>query len=113
MTRHCGLFTNWNVKRWHPVAPLGVPHKSTKDDVYQNMFIPKGYGQEVLLIDPTLHNPLLPANTVNHNRSLVIANAYAITHDPAIYTELPLVEDDEKDYIVVMHLYGATVGPTL
>ncbi|KAK7045302.1 cytochrome P450 [Favolaschia claudopus] len=28
--------------RWNPVAPLGVPHRSTQDDVYRGMFIPKG-----------------------------------------------------------------------
>ncbi|EKM55771.1 uncharacterized protein PHACADRAFT_195823 [Phanerochaete carnosa HHB-10118-sp] len=28
--------------RWHPVAPLGVPHKATEDDEYRGMYIPKG-----------------------------------------------------------------------
>ncbi|KIY45060.1 cytochrome P450 [Fistulina hepatica ATCC 64428] len=28
--------------RWYPVAPLGVPHMSTEDDVYRGYFIPKG-----------------------------------------------------------------------
>ncbi|KAE9379474.1 cytochrome P450, partial [Stipitochalara longipes BDJ] len=51
----------YETARWHPVVQLGVPHKSTKDDVYKNMFIPKG--------------------------SLVMANAHAITHDPSIYSE--------------------------
>ncbi|KAJ7841586.1 cytochrome P450 [Mycena olivaceomarginata] len=27
---------------WNPVAPLGVPHRSTQDDVYRGMYIPKG-----------------------------------------------------------------------
>lgn len=30
------------VCRWRPVAPLSVPHASTKDDVYDGWFIPKG-----------------------------------------------------------------------
>ncbi|KAF5343052.1 hypothetical protein D9758_011136 [Tetrapyrgos nigripes] len=28
--------------RWRPVAPLSVPHASSKDDVYMGYFIPKG-----------------------------------------------------------------------
>jgi cytochrome P450 len=28
--------------RWRPVAPLGVPHQSTEDDWFEDMFIPKG-----------------------------------------------------------------------
>ncbi|KAM0563254.1 hypothetical protein ACHAPJ_000972, partial [Fusarium lateritium] len=30
------------IYRWSPLAPLGIPHKSLHDDVYQGMFIPKG-----------------------------------------------------------------------
>jgi cytochrome P450 len=30
------------VLRWHPVAPMGLPHMSTVDDNYNNYFIPKG-----------------------------------------------------------------------
>ncbi|EEB99153.1 hypothetical protein MPER_01220, partial [Moniliophthora perniciosa FA553] len=28
--------------RWRPVAPIGVPHASLEDDVYDGYFIPKG-----------------------------------------------------------------------
>ncbi|KAK5174015.1 uncharacterized protein LTR77_001095 [Saxophila tyrrhenica] len=28
--------------RWHPIAPMGVPHVTTQDDVYQDYLIPKG-----------------------------------------------------------------------
>lgn len=28
--------------RWRPLSPIGIPHKSLKDDVYDGMFIPKG-----------------------------------------------------------------------
>lgn len=28
--------------RWQPIVPFGIPHKSTVDDEYQGMFIPKG-----------------------------------------------------------------------
>ncbi|KAM0432733.1 hypothetical protein ACHAPT_004435 [Fusarium lateritium] len=30
------------IYRWSPLAPLGIPHKSLHDDVYQGMFIPRG-----------------------------------------------------------------------
>jgi cytochrome P450 len=30
------------VLRWHPVVPMGVPHMSTVDDMYDGYFIPKG-----------------------------------------------------------------------
>ncbi|KAI0291059.1 cytochrome P450 [Multifurca ochricompacta] len=49
------------ILRWRPVAPLAVPHATTKDDVYEGFFIPKG--------------------------ALVIGNTWAILHDPEIYSE--------------------------
>lgn len=30
------------VLRWHPVAPMGLPHTSTEDDICEGYFIPKG-----------------------------------------------------------------------
>ncbi|KDQ28281.1 hypothetical protein PLEOSDRAFT_157857 [Pleurotus ostreatus PC15] len=30
------------ILRWHPSLPLGVAHRSTEDDIYRGMFIPKG-----------------------------------------------------------------------
>lgn len=30
------------VMRWYPVSPLGVPHATTQDDIYEGYFIPKG-----------------------------------------------------------------------
>lgn len=38
-------YTNALVKeslRWHPVGPMGLPHVSTEDDMYEGYFIPKG-----------------------------------------------------------------------
>ncbi|KAM0424378.1 hypothetical protein ACHAPT_010526 [Fusarium lateritium] len=49
------------VLRWHPVAPMGLPHTSTADDVYEGYFIPKG--------------------------SMLFANVWHFTHDPEIYDE--------------------------
>ncbi|KAL3417422.1 cytochrome P450 1A2 [Phlyctema vagabunda] len=45
--------------RWHPVLPVGVPHKVSEDDYYKGYFIPKG--------------------------TMVMANASAIHHDPNVY----------------------------
>ena len=28
--------------RWHPVAPMGIPHMSVDDDMYEGYYIPKG-----------------------------------------------------------------------
>jgi cytochrome P450 len=30
------------VLRWHPVAPMGLPHRSTEDDICNGYLIPKG-----------------------------------------------------------------------
>ncbi|KAF4472748.1 cytochrome P450 [Fusarium albosuccineum] len=48
------------IYRWSPLAPLGIPHKSLRDDVYKGMFIPKG-------------------------TTVVYANAHAMAHDERIY----------------------------
>ncbi|KAH9994266.1 cytochrome P450 [Russula vinacea] len=47
--------------RWQMVTPTGGAHLSSRDDVYRGFFIPKG--------------------------SLIIANAWAILHDPEIYPD--------------------------
>lgn len=49
------------VLRWQPIVPLGVPHMTSQDDVYEGYFIPKG--------------------------SLVIANAWAISRDESLYPD--------------------------
>ncbi|KAJ8520739.1 hypothetical protein ONZ45_g2484 [Pleurotus djamor] len=53
--------------RWGRISPLGVPHRSTHDDIYRGMFIPKGtlvianiYGlsvEEKRYSNPKLFNP--------------------------------------------------------
>lgn len=30
------------ILRWHPVAPMGIPHASSEDDTWEGYFIPKG-----------------------------------------------------------------------
>ncbi|KAH9975190.1 CyP450 monooxygenase [Russula compacta] len=49
------------VLRWRPVVPISIPHAATEDNVYKGFFIPKG--------------------------ALVVGNAWAILHDPALYPE--------------------------
>ncbi|KAI1826532.1 putative cytochrome P450 oxidoreductase OrdA-like protein [Xylaria intraflava] len=45
--------------RWHPVTPIGFPHQTTEDDVFEDHFIPKG--------------------------SMLLANIWQFTHDPELY----------------------------
>ncbi|KAL2844159.1 cytochrome P450 [Aspergillus pseudoustus] len=47
--------------RWHPVAPMGIPHMCTEDDIYEGYRIPKG--------------------------SLIMPNIWTFTHNPTIYTD--------------------------
>ncbi|KAH9056869.1 cytochrome P450 [Lactarius vividus] len=49
------------VLRWHPVAPLAVPHRVMESDTYEGYYIPAG--------------------------STVIANAWGMLHDPAVFVE--------------------------
>lgn len=49
------------VQRWHPVAPLGIPHRLNADDIYEGCFLPAG--------------------------SMVIANAWAMLHDDDVFPE--------------------------
>ncbi|TFY72458.1 hypothetical protein EVG20_g545 [Dentipellis fragilis] len=47
------------IARWHPVAPIGLPHRLMEDDVQDGYLIPKG--------------------------SIVIANIWKFLHDPETY----------------------------
>ncbi|KAI0284125.1 CyP450 monooxygenase [Russula brevipes] len=49
------------VMRWHPVAPIAVPHRLVVDDVYEGYFLPAG--------------------------SIVIGNTWAVLHDESVYPE--------------------------
>ncbi|KAL5382560.1 hypothetical protein DPSP01_006400 [Paraphaeosphaeria sporulosa] len=55
--------------RWHPVAPMALPHASTKDDVINGYRIPKG--------------------------SLLLPNNWWFTHDPSVY-ESPMDFNPER-----------------
>ena len=45
----------------NPLSPLGIPHASVADDVYNGMFIPKG--------------------------TIVYPNVWAMCHDESVYAE--------------------------
>ena len=47
------------VLRWHPVAPTGLPHTTTKDDTYDRYMIPKG--------------------------AILLPNVWMMLHDPSVY----------------------------
>ncbi|KAG0704855.1 cytochrome P450 [Suillus ampliporus] len=49
------------VLRWHPIGPLGVPHVTSQDDVYEGYLIPKG--------------------------SIVMVNGWALSRDESLYPE--------------------------
>ncbi|KAH7308648.1 putative cytochrome P450 oxidoreductase OrdA-like protein [Stachybotrys elegans] len=49
------------VLRWHPVAPMCLPHTSTEDDVYNGYLIPSG--------------------------AMLFANVWHFTHDPEVYED--------------------------
>ncbi|KAK4173810.1 cytochrome P450 [Triangularia setosa] len=47
--------------RMNPLSPLGIPHASLNNDVYNGMFIPKG--------------------------TIIYQNVWAMNHDPAVYSD--------------------------
>ncbi|KAI0042142.1 cytochrome P450 [Auriscalpium vulgare] len=49
------------ILRWKVAVPIGVPHATSEDDIFDGYFIPKG--------------------------TLVIANAWSILHDPVVYPD--------------------------
>ncbi|PPR01780.1 hypothetical protein CVT24_001803 [Panaeolus cyanescens] len=54
--------------RWHPVAPLAVPHMSMEDDEYDGYFIPKG--------------------------TIVIPNVWSVLNNPDIYPDPSTFDPD-------------------
>ncbi|KAJ9267651.1 hypothetical protein DTO212C5_5890 [Paecilomyces variotii] len=47
------------ILRWNPVGPMGLPHMTTEDDIYEGYLIPKG--------------------------AVILANIWYFCHDPSIY----------------------------
>ena len=54
--------------RWAPLAPMGIPHKSLHDDIYQGMLIPAG--------------------------SIVFANSHAMSRDARLYRDPDMFDPD-------------------
>ncbi|KAL6787324.1 cytochrome P450 [Trichoderma sp. SZMC 28012] len=55
--------------RWHPTAPMGLPHTVTADDTYEGYFIPKG--------------------------AMLLANIWFFLHDPDVYKD-PMMFNPER-----------------
>ncbi|TAQ90784.1 hypothetical protein B7494_g893 [Chlorociboria aeruginascens] len=80
--------------RFHPPVPNGVPHRASKEDVFRGMYIPK-------------------------SNSIVIANAWAMFHDPDVYHDpfkfdpdrfLPASEGGADEPIPVGHFgFGRSI----
>ncbi|KAF2103859.1 cytochrome P450 [Rhizodiscina lignyota] len=78
--------------RWHPVAPLAIPHLTEEDDIYDGYLLPKG--------------------------SLIIANSWWLLHDPKVYNEPMefkperfLGENAEPDARNYCYGYGRRICP--
>ncbi|KAF8660482.1 hypothetical protein AX16_001608 [Volvariella volvacea WC 439] len=71
------------VLRWHSVLPLGIPHASTEDDIYNGYFIPKGTtiftNIQYMLHDPEVYRD---PDEFNPSRFLKIEESDIPEHDP-------------------------------
>ncbi|CAE7123543.1 unnamed protein product [Rhizoctonia solani] len=54
--------------RWHPMAPLAIPHTCFRDDTYKGYHIPKG--------------------------AIVLGNVWAMTHDETVYKDPEVFDPD-------------------
>ncbi|KAF7342026.1 Cytochrome P450 [Mycena venus] len=80
------------ILRWAPVAPLGLKHRVTKDDIYNGFWIPKG--------------------------ATIVANIWAIAHDEEVYPNpfafdptRYLGESPQRDPFDLVFGYGRRVCP--
>ncbi|KAI9441768.1 cytochrome P450 [Lactarius indigo] len=74
------------VLRWHPVAPLGIPHRVTKGDIYEGYFIPAGS----IVIGNGWYASLLSLfseGSISTSTPIFVTILRAIMHDPAIFPE--------------------------
>ncbi|RYP52908.1 hypothetical protein DL768_002004 [Monosporascus sp. mg162] len=83
--------------RWHPIAPMGLPHVTTRDDVFEGYLIPRG--------------------------AMIIPNIWHFTHDPAVYKDPMSFNPDRfladspppnpRDYVFGFVVDGKEVEPTV
>uniref|UniRef100_A0A0W0EWD1 Putative cytochrome P450 n=1 Tax=Moniliophthora roreri TaxID=221103 RepID=A0A0W0EWD1_MONRR len=80
--------------RWHPVVPLGIPHRSLNDDIYNGMFIPGG--------------------------SVMIPNVYGMSRDKDVYSTpdafnparfLPAPEGKGEPHFAAIWGFGRRICP--
>jgi len=72
------------VLRWHPVAPLSLPHRVIEDDEYNGYFIPRG--------------------------STVLVNLWSLLHNEKFYTE-PLAFSPDRFLDESGHLSTPVIDP--
>ncbi|KAG1792683.1 cytochrome P450 [Suillus plorans] len=61
------------VLRWHPVVPLGIPHATSNDDVYDGYFIPKGSKSHMSRLALSRDEDVFPdASRFDPNRHLTV-----------------------------------------
>ncbi|KAI0317516.1 cytochrome P450 [Amylostereum chailletii] len=69
------------LNRWRPAVPMGMPHCTTEDDIYDGYFIPKG----VIIIAPVLVYALTVFCTPPG--CSVFINVWMMLHDPGAYPD--------------------------
>lgn len=72
--------------RWMPVAPLGFPHTSSGDDVYNGYYIPKG----TIVVPVSFAQPPSKSQTAN---SIMIPPLEYMVYTPLFRTGAPLSHD--------------------
>jgi cytochrome P450 len=96
------------VLRWHPVAPMGIPHMSSEDDTWGEYFIPKG----------SLIMPNIWCDRPKRSHRVDTDQSRAFTHDPEVYKdpmefrpERFLGEEPEEDPTSYVFGFGRRVCP--
>jgi cytochrome P450 len=75
------------VLRWHPVGPIGLPHMTTEDDIFDGYLIPKGALILANIWYASIFYSLLlsvPLNFRSTEANFDASNR-AINHDPKVY----------------------------